>query len=65
MDYLDIETEEDNEGTTYYAGKKDLHSEAQAVMEEFLNEGVVIAKIVAFRDGNEIDVESAKNLSGE
>ncbi|GEM_PF-5116698 len=65
LDYLDIETVDDEEGTTYYAGKKDLYSYSEEVLKEFVNEGVSIAKIVAFKDGDEIDIESAKNLTGE
>lgn len=56
---------EDNGSETYYAGKKSLFSEAEVVKKKFTSRGVNIAEVKAFRDGEEIPVEDAKQLTHE
>lgn len=56
---------EDNGSETYYAGKKSLFSEAEVVKKKFTSRGVNIAEVKAFRDGVEIPVEDAKQLTHE
>ncbi|MCB9194946.1 MAG: hypothetical protein H6598_01865 [Flavobacteriales bacterium] len=60
-----IDKEVSNGKETYYAGKKSLYSEAQTVLKKFTSRGVSIAEIKAFKDGQEIPVEEAKQLTRE
>ena len=65
LDHLGIESIEDTEGTTYYCGKEALYEDAREVLKNFTNEGISIAKIVAFQNGEEIDVNKARKLTNE
>ncbi|MCB9189456.1 MAG: hypothetical protein H6599_09285 [Flavobacteriales bacterium] len=56
---------EDDGSETYYAGRKSLYSEAESVKKKFTSRGVNIAEIKAFRDGEEIPVDEAKQLTNE
>ena len=65
LDYLDVETKKTTQQEDYYASKKQLYSAAKEVLKDCLENGVVVSKIVAFKDGKEIEVELAKQLTRE
>lgn len=61
-----VESIKEDDGTeTYYAGRKSLFSEIEEVKKKFTSRGVSIAEVKAFRDGVEIPVEEAKQLTHE
>ena len=49
----------------YYASKKQLYAQLDQVLKDCIDNGVVVAKIVAFKDGVEISVDLAKQLTRE
>ena len=65
LDYLDIETKKSDQQEDYYASKEDLYSDAEEILKDCLANGVVVSKIVAFKDGVEIDVDVAKQFTRE
>jgi hypothetical protein len=65
LDYLGIESTAEGESITYYCGNKDLYSEAEILLKNFTDQGVGIAKIVSFQNGEEIDVNEARQLTHE
>ncbi len=56
---------EDNGDETYYTAEKTKFSESEVVLKKFTSRGVSVAEIKAFKDGTEISLEEAKQLSGE
>ena len=65
LDYLDVEKVSSNGQEDYYASKKQLHAQLEQVLKDCIDNGVVVAKIVAFKDGVEISVDLAKQLTRE
>ena len=59
LDYLDGEKISSADQEDYYASKKQFHYQAQQVLSDCLESGVVVAKIMAFIDGKEIEVDLA------
>ena len=41
----------------YYASNKQLYSQIEQVLKDCIDNGVVVAKIVAFKDGKEIAID--------
>ena len=65
LDYLGIESMPEGESITYYCGNTNLYSEAEILLKNFTDQGVGVAKIVSFQDGEEIDVNEARQLTHE
>ena len=65
LDYLDVEKISSADQEDYYASKKQFYYQAQQVLSDCLESGVVVAKIMAFIDGKEIEVDLAKQLTRE
>lgn len=56
---------EDDGSETYYAGRSLLFRDAETVKKKFTSRGVSIAEVKAFKDGVEIPVDEAKQLTHE
>jgi hypothetical protein len=56
---------EDERGETYYCGNEKTFKNAQELLKEFTQRGVAIAEIRAYKDGQPIDLNEAKKLTGE
>ena len=65
LDYLGIESTPEGESITYYCGSEDLYSEAEILLKNFTDQGVGVARIVSFQNGEEIDVAEARQLTNE
>ena len=65
LDYLGIESTPEGESITYYCGNKNLYSEAVILLKNFTDQGVGVARIVSFQNGEEIDVNEARQLTHE
>ena len=65
LDYLGIESTPEGESITYYCGNKKLYSEAVILLKNFTDQGVGVARIVSFQNGEEIDVNEARQLTHE
>ena len=67
LDYLDIEKKDDADASAsiYYASNKDLYKQTKDVLKAFVDEGVLVSKIVAIYKGKEIDLDIAKLMTGE
>ena len=65
LDYLGIESTPEGESITYYCGNKNLYSEAEILLKKFTDQGVGLARIVSFQNGEEIDVNEARQLTHE
>ena len=65
LDYLDVEKVSSKDQEDYYASNKQLYSQIEQVLKDCIDNGVVVAKIVAFKDGKEIAIDLAKQLTRE
>ena len=65
LDYLGIESTPEGESVTYYCGNEVLYSGAEVILKKFTNQGVGLARIVSFQNGEEIDVNEARQLTHE
>ena len=65
LDYLDVEKVSSKDQEDYYASNKQLYSQIEQVLKDCVDNGVVVAKIVAFKDGKEIAIDLAKQLTRE
>ena len=65
LDYLGIEPTPEDEGITYYCGNEGLYSGAEIILKKFTDQGVGLARIVSFQNGEKIDVNEARKLTHE
>ena len=65
LDYLGIESTPEGESVTYYCGKEDLYSGAEVILKKFTDQGVGLARIVSFQNGEKIDINEARQLTHE
>ena len=65
LDYLGIESTPEGESVTYYCGNEDLYSGAEVILKKFTEQGVGLARIVSFQNGEEIEVNEARQLTHE
>ena len=65
LDYLGIESTPEDESITYYCGNEGLYSGAEIILKKFTDQGVGLARIVSFQNGEKIDVNEARQLTHE
>jgi hypothetical protein len=65
LDYLGIESTPEGESVTYYCGNEGLCSGAEVILKKFTDQGVGLARIVSFQNGEKIDVNEARQLTHE
>ena len=56
---------EEDGSESYFCGKHGLFKDAETMLIDFKSEGVSIAEIVAYKDGEKIDLEEAKKMTKE